>query len=108
MTPAQRPWPRWDRQRSRDTRPALPALAPLVPPPAVLAFLVLAVAVLCQNPHAWGWALASIAAAALAFSRMVRFGERYGRELLVEFIGLMPKAAVADDEHAALPNHGSR
>lgn len=50
------------------------------------AFLVLSAAVVVREPHAWGWAAAGLAAAALAFCRMVRFGERYGRELLVEFV----------------------
>lgn len=57
------------------------------------AFLVLAVATFLRDPHAWNWSLAGIATAGLAFYRMVRFGERYGRELLVEFIRLTPDEA---------------
>ena len=50
------------------------------------AFLVLSAVVVWYDRRAWGWALAGSATAGLAFFRMVRFGERYGREVLVEFI----------------------
>jgi hypothetical protein len=54
------------------------------------AFLVLALAIVVQDPQDWRWSLASAIAASLAFLRMVRVGKRYGRELFVEFIRVAP------------------
>ena len=54
------------------------------------ALLVLALATVVQYPEAWGWAIASVLAAGLAFYRLIRFGQRYGRELFVEFIRVAP------------------
>jgi hypothetical protein len=57
-----------------------------------VAFMVLSAIAVWQDPSSWMWAIIGIAVAMLAFYRMVRFGERYGRELLVEFIQVSSEA----------------